>query len=110
LLDEHDEALAGQSLRLVGSTNLSIGGSDNEDSLALDYTVAHDADAGRTLSTLDSDQNGTLTTYAEGSSQYYRIESDAGTEYGTGEPCSARATSPRPGSWSETGPTSFAAG
>jgi len=86
LLNEHSDALSGSSFTLNGSTTLSAGMDDEYDSAPIDYVVEYDAADNEVLTALTGGESGTLTSYSDGSTKYFRVENESGTELGTAEP------------------------
>jgi len=85
LLDEHESALEGTSVTLVGNHSFGVAAGNQSDDADFSYEVAHDPDSDRTLTTIEQG-NGNLTAYVDGDTQYYRTVSENGTEYGTAAP------------------------
>jgi hypothetical protein len=86
LLTEHSDALSGSSFTLNGSTTLSASTDAESDSAPINYIVEYDAADNEALTTLTGGERGTLTAYSDGSTKYFRIENESGTEYGTADP------------------------
>jgi hypothetical protein len=86
LLEAHSSALSGDSFIMNGSLVFAISSGGESDSTPVSYTIAYDAADSEVLATVGGLTAGTLSSYSDGSTKYYRIQSESDTEYGVADP------------------------
>lgn len=86
LLEEHSSALSGDSFTMNGSLVFSISSGGESDTTPVTYTIQYDAADVETLTGVGGLTAGTLDSYSDGSTKYYRIQGEGDTEYGTADP------------------------
>ncbi|WP_336003255.1 DUF7537 family lipoprotein [Halorientalis halophila] len=81
LLDEHEATLSGSNVTLEGNVSISF----MSERVGPTFTIAHEAASNETLTTVTGESGDSFESYLSPDVQAYRVEGDAGVEYGTSE-------------------------